>query len=547
MKTLIFVALSFLMLASAFSQQWTNRYDGTGSRMDAIQAMVVDNSGNVYVTGYSYSGANANDYITIKYNSSGVQQWLARYDGPGHATDNPNSIFVDNAGNVYVTGSSNHTSEFSVNTDIATVKYSPAGDQIWAQRYDGSFQRGDAGNAVRVDGAGNVYVTGYTTVHNGAYSDKDYITIKYSSAGEQQWMEFYNNAPINRDDEAIGIGFDASYNIYITGTSFEGNDPLGEDDYLTIKYNPSGIQQWTARYNGPLNERDIATGLVVDGAGNSSVTGYSNGGALEFATIKYNANGVQEWAARYRGLAGSSIPYAIALDNSGNIYVTGSDETIIYNSDYCTIKYNAAGIRQWVAHYNGTGDDNDEAQALAVDRNGNVFVTGYSGSSNYNRDIVTVKYQNTGVQEWVNSFNGARDSADVGNAIGVDSSGNVYVGGASTGSGTGWDFTTLKYPFTITGSQTPGQIYPVSFALSQNYPNPFNPSTIINYQLPHNSYVKLMVYDILGKEIQTLAKAFQTAGSYQVEWNANNFPAGVYFYRLDAGTFVSVMKMLLIK
>ena len=92
---------------------------------------------------------------------------------------------------------------------------------------------------------------------------------------------------------------------------------------------------------------------------------------------------------------------------------------------------------------------------------------------------------------------------------------------------------------------------PVKYSLGQNFPNPFNPSTIINYQLPKNNYVKLVVYDILGREVATLVNKKQIAGNYKVEFNATNYPSGVYFYKLsatgDAGNFVQTKKMLLLK
>jgi len=88
---------------------------------------------------------------------------------------------------------------------------------------------------------------------------------------------------------------------------------------------------------------------------------------------------------------------------------------------------------------------------------------------------------------------------------------------------------------------------PKQFALEQNYPNPFNPSTTIRYQLPVASEVKLEVYDVLGKKIATLVNERQSAGSYQVVWNASGLSSGTYFYRLQAGTFVETKKMILVK
>jgi hypothetical protein len=88
---------------------------------------------------------------------------------------------------------------------------------------------------------------------------------------------------------------------------------------------------------------------------------------------------------------------------------------------------------------------------------------------------------------------------------------------------------------------------PKVFALEQNYPNPFNPSTTIRYQLPVASEVKLEVYDVLGKKIATLVNERQSAGAYQVVWNASGLSSGTYFYRLQAGTFVETKKMIMVK
>jgi|GEM_PF-898852 len=88
---------------------------------------------------------------------------------------------------------------------------------------------------------------------------------------------------------------------------------------------------------------------------------------------------------------------------------------------------------------------------------------------------------------------------------------------------------------------------PQSFSLSQNYPNPFNPTTKIEYALPSTQKVVLKMYDVLGREVQTLVNEQQNSGTYRVEVNASNFASGVYFYRLEAGTFVQQRKMLLLK
>jgi hypothetical protein len=88
---------------------------------------------------------------------------------------------------------------------------------------------------------------------------------------------------------------------------------------------------------------------------------------------------------------------------------------------------------------------------------------------------------------------------------------------------------------------------PGQFKVEQNYPNPLNPSTVIRYQIPVASYVTLKVYNMLGEEVATLVNGMQEAGYKSAEWDASNLPSGIYTYRLTAGTFVEVKKMLMIK
>ena len=88
---------------------------------------------------------------------------------------------------------------------------------------------------------------------------------------------------------------------------------------------------------------------------------------------------------------------------------------------------------------------------------------------------------------------------------------------------------------------------PRSFVLHQNYPNPFNPATTIRYELPGTALVKLKIYDVLGREVATILKEEQDAGIKEVRWDAAQLSSGIYFCRIDAGTFSAVKKMLLMK
>jgi len=158
----------------------------------------------------------------------------------------------------------------------------------------------------------------------------------------------------------------------------------------------------------------------------------------------------QQWVAVYNGGNGSDIAYAVAVDGSGNVYVTGFSvgpgSCNFVCNDYATIKYDASGQQQWVARYNGPANDDDHARAIAVDASGNVYVTGASiGTTWPDYDYATIKYDASGNQLWVARYNGPANGFDSASAIAVDPSGNVYVTGASEGSGTGFDYATIKY------------------------------------------------------------------------------------------------------
>ena len=88
---------------------------------------------------------------------------------------------------------------------------------------------------------------------------------------------------------------------------------------------------------------------------------------------------------------------------------------------------------------------------------------------------------------------------------------------------------------------------PDQYQLFQNYPNPFNPETTIRFSLPKSDPVSLRIYDLLGKEVETLIREYRNAGDYEIEWSALDFPSGIYLYRLEAGDFVETKKLILQK
>ena len=519
---------------SQVSQEWAKRYNSTGTANDYAKAVTYDAAGNVYVTG----SAN-NNYLTIKYSPQGDTLWKAVYAGPANDDDTPNSIFVDAAGNVYITGKS--FGNFS-ETDYATVKYDANGTQLWIQRYNGTNNDNDEAVSVAVDGSGNVYAGGWSSALNGS---TDFVIVKYSPAGSQLWVRSYNG-PAGGNEFMSKMIIDAAGNIYAAGRS----RGVSNDDFLTLKYNSSGTLQWSARLGGTGNGNDAAVSLTVDNAGSVIVTGYTagNGTAKDYTTVKYNNAGVQQWIKNYNR-TGTTQDEAVGIvsDNTGNIYVTGfctGSGTSTF--DYVTVKYNSNGDQQWAKVFNsGLVGVDDKAASIDIDQTGNIYVTGSTISSGSDFDCGTVKYSPSGEVLWSILYENILGVDDKAVMVKADNNGNVYITGTSGGF-TGIDFLTVKYSQPI-GITPIGTEVPEGFSLEQNYPNPFNPVTNIRIQMPNSGNVKLTVFDITGKEVAVLVNENLSAGTYNIDFDASRLASGTYFYRMEAGSFTEVKKMILVK
>ncbi len=295
----------------------------------------------------------------------------------------------------------------------------------WIARFNGPQNSHDRPAAMALDHLGNVYVTGYSHF---SWTYPDFATIKYYPDGDTAWVRNYNG-PDDGRDEAVDVALDASGNVYVTGSS---NTVASRFDYVTIKYDSSGNELWAARYDGPASDEDLASAIAVDDFGNVYVTGRSHGGAtdMDYATIKYHPDGDTAWVRRHAGTGDAEdIAHDVAVDGDGNVYVTGAAAVSGTICDYVTIKYDPAGNVLWTKGYNGPGNGPDDAEVIALDTAGNVYVTGHSYDSYGYEDYATIKYLSNGDTTWVRRFNGPASFRDEANDLVVDDRGNVYVTG----------------------------------------------------------------------------------------------------------------------
>jgi len=372
---------------------WVRDYASAGSYNERANAIAIGPSGNAYLTGYTMS-SGAGDYLTIKYRPDGDTAWSKIYDGITGQYDFANWVAVDDQENVYVTG---YSRGLSYQFDIATVKYDSSGNELWVARFDGPGNYSDEGHKVIAGNDGYIYVTGYVNPY-GTGTLRDYVTIKYDAvSGDTAWVRTYNG-PVDSSDMARDIEVDGSGNVYVTGSS-RGLGTLS--DIVTIKYDSAGVEQWVARYNNPdTSLSDGGYGLEVDALGNIYVVGQSQGlgTGSDIVTIKYDPDGNELWVTRYNGPANDyDTPSdqdggkCMTIDQSANVYITGVSRGATSLNDYVAIVYDSAGVEQWVAGYNCC-DSVDYALAVAIDDSGGVYICGRSVGLGTYYDMATVKY-----------------------------------------------------------------------------------------------------------------------------------------------------------
>ena len=335
---------------------WEDRYDGPSHLGDFANALTLDDEGNVYVAGYVHRGKQKKhaDYCIIKYSSLGEMIWDERYDSTRNGSDFATAIAVDSAGNVYLTGKSQESLKKVATTyDYLTLKYNSRGRLQWLARDDGPDLGDDEPTDIALykDSSGNVYVyvTGYTS---GGMSGKDYYTVKYDAEGngtpDPAWGILYNGTENGDDILSTSIAVDElSGDVYVTGKSLGTNGY----DFATIKYGSDGTPLWNTdenpddaiRHDGGSGD-DEAVAVAVDGTG-IYVAGFSTKeeGGIEadkdFFVIKYDTSGDIIWIASYDGSSGKDDVARDMAVNSTGIFVVGYSEKVSIGTVFAVVKY----------------------------------------------------------------------------------------------------------------------------------------------------------------------------------------------------------------
>ncbi|MDI3503422.1 MAG: hypothetical protein PWP64_358 [Candidatus Cloacimonadota bacterium] len=431
MLCLITLFLGFNLSAQNTDWLWVTQAGGSSG--ESGTGIAVDESGNSYVTGYfgesasfgstTLTSSGYEDIFIAKMDSNG--NWLWAKQAGGGSTDRGYGIAVDESGNSYVTGYFQGSASFGSTTlastssgyyDIFIAKMDSSGNWLWAKRAGGA--NGDKGYGIAVDESGNSYVTGYfqgsasfgtTTLTSSG--GNDIFIAKMDSSGNWLWAK---RAGGSSHDSGRGIAVDESGNSYVTG-SFEGSASFGSttltssgsSDIIIAKMDSSGNWLWAKRAGGSSD--DYGYDIAVDESGNSYVTGYfwnsasfgsttlTSSGLSDIFIAKLDSTGNWLWAKRAGG-SSTDRGYGIAVDESGNSYVTGYfwgsasfGSTTLTSSRYSDIfiaKMDSSG--NWLWANQAGGSNSDYGQGIAVDESGYSYVTGYfEGSASFGSTTLT--------------------------------------------------------------------------------------------------------------------------------------------------------------
>ncbi len=438
---LLFLSGSVFPQANKVMQSWVSKFNGTDSLSD--RGFAIDVRGCIYVTGSSVND-NSPDFTTLKYNPQGELLWSRTFSRSNAGIGVARAIVVDSDCNAYVTGTNEG--------DFVTIKYDSLGTEQWVAFYNGSANTtSDIAKKIGIDNDENVYVSGFSAE---AGTLEDFTTIKYNSNGVQQWVVHVNGTG-NGLDIATGMVVDRNGDVAVNGRS---QNTAFNYDIVTVKYSASGTLLWQRTISDSLNPGILGTifartdrtdPVATDDKGNiyiaTTAGGVSNSSEFDYLIAKYSSGGTLKWTSRFNGPGnGFDKPFGIVAENSENVFVTGGSDGGLSGIDFTTIRFDKTGTVKWIQRYDGPGSGTDISNTIAIDNTGAVYISGQSAGITSD-DYSTIKYKSNGDLDWLIRYNGEADGPDIPVGIGLDSDENIYVTGFSQTSSTGLDITTIKY------------------------------------------------------------------------------------------------------
>jgi len=434
MKTIaiIFFLITSNILTAQVTQEWVATYNGTGTGGNYPVKNAIDKLGNLIVAGRTSS--QSTDYLVLKYNTSGNLLWSRSYDGIDNNTDRLSDMILDDSGNVYVTGSSKEGAANGYYNWL-TIKYSPDGELRWKKSLDWTMHKEDIAYSITLDKDRNVFVAGYGWALPEGYQNFDIVVVKYDNNGQQLWARSFDSPP-NHSDWGYSVVTDDSGYAYVSGYTYPEKIAL-------IKYDRDGNEKWVREYPRMSGEYAIPLFSKIDKQNNIIINGYYQvSGQSNFVTLKYNRNGNLMWGRVFDSFEGDQdVCNSIYVDDSLNIYIAGRTQTWRTLHDILLIKYTPDGDTAWIRIYDDGISEHDEAKSITIDYLMNVYLT---GETYFNHDnIITLKYNSTGNLLWVKKYITSGSSSS--STIHLDLNNNIFICGGNVISATNTELISIKY------------------------------------------------------------------------------------------------------
>ena len=442
---------------------WVRRFQAPNVTGSAATDNVVDPQGNIYVTGHVQSpDLWYGGFLTIKYNTGGDALWTRIYGDTTSVCSGTvgKAIALDLSGNVFVAGEMfcNIVDQYFA---FGLVKYNPNGDTIWTRQFMGlaQFQSGQVTGMI-TGPDGQPCIVGMAT--DGIEGEVDIFVVKYTVDGDTAWVRKYNGTA-NGADQANAIAGDSAGNIYIVGTAV---DLSQDNNIVTIKYHADGTTAWSRIFNGESNLADYGDDIAVDNAGNVYVSGQTRttGGGAKMLTLKYTSTGDLEWAGTYGTTAGGfDRGRALTVDDNGNVFVTGHK--------FAVVKYLPNGDTAWTRKP-GSEIVGAAANDIMIDSQGGVIAVGdaaFAGEMGYGYELFVRRFSSDGELSWQRVHHAVTDTSvgypDRAEVVALAASGDIVVSGITN------DFSTLAMttlrlrPITASGDADGNGIITISDAV----------------------------------------------------------------------------------
>ncbi len=324
-KTLLFF-VGVLVSISSYSQSVLHVFEdwsSTAGSQNFFHKNVTktDGSSNVYVAGATLNGSGNYDILLAKYNSSGVQQWIVQYNGTGNNHDAAIGLYIDGSSNVYITG----VVTTSTNIDMVTIKYNSSGTQQWLSTYNGTGSIYDCGSDLVVDASGNVYATGASYNASG---NSDYVTIKYNSSGTQQWATLYDYTT-NLNDAPVKVAHKASTGVVTVSGAVQLTSTVYK--VAVIAYNDNtGAQTAATISSGGSSGVDQVFDMTTDASGNIYIAGGIPiaGQGYNTYVVKLDASLIIQWESTYNGIDSFTFKVSDGVDDSAPVAVSITIEAV---------------------------------------------------------------------------------------------------------------------------------------------------------------------------------------------------------------------------